>query len=96
MKQLFEGEVYEILSIPNGIMFSYCKEVLDNQIVVGYKMVNFDNGRMTDIAKNAYLGAKYGNNYQEIIKQCEHYLLDNNCLNKRYYNFVKRNAKALF
>lgn len=76
MKQLFEGQVYEILSIPNGIMFSYCKEALEDQVVVGYKMVSFDNGRMTDVAKNAYLGAKYGNNYQEIIKQCEHYITD--------------------
>lgn len=76
MKQIFEGQVYEIISLSGGIMFSYCKEVLEDQIVVGYKMINFDDGRITDIAKNAYLGAKYGNNYQKIIKKCEHYITD--------------------
>ncbi len=76
MKQLFEGQVYEILPLANGIMFSYCKEALEEQIVVGYKMINFDNGRMTDVAKNAFLGAKYGTNYQEILKKCEHYITD--------------------
>ncbi len=76
MKQIFEGQVYEILSISGGIMFSYCKEALEDQIVVGYKMISFDNGRITDVAKNAFLGAKYGTNYQEILKKCEHYITD--------------------
>ncbi len=76
MKQIFEGEVYEIISLSNGIMFSYCKEALDNKIVVGYKMISFDSGRITDVAKNAFLGAKYGTNYPEIIKKSEHYITD--------------------
>lgn len=76
MKQIFEGQVYEILSLSNGIMFSYCKETSEEQIIVGYKMISFDNGRITDVAKNAFLGAKYGNNYQELLKKSEHYITD--------------------
>ena len=76
MKPIFEGEVYEILPLPKGIMFSYCKEHTDNKINVSYKMVSFDDGHITDITKNVFLGEKFGNNYQEIIPKCEHYITD--------------------
>ena len=75
MKQIFEGEVYEILPLSNGILFSYCIEVTDDQkVVIGYKMISFENGRMTDITKNVYLAAKFGNNYNTIIKHCDNYI----------------------
>lgn len=75
MKQIFEGEVYEILPLSNGILFSYCIEVTDDRnVVVGYKMISFENGRMTDITKNVYLAAKFGNNYNSIIKHCDNYI----------------------
>ena len=50
MKKVFSGEVYEVLPISNGIIFSYCKDVVDQSTVVAYKMITFDNGRFTDIA----------------------------------------------
>ena len=55
MKEIFSGEVYEILPTTNGIIFSYCNEILDENVVVAYKMISFDNGRFTNIAKNIYL-----------------------------------------
>ncbi len=75
MKQIFEGEVYEILPLSNGILFSYCIDSTDiEKTVVGYKMISFENGRMTDITKNVYLAAKFGNNYNTIIKHCDNYI----------------------
>lgn len=74
MKQIFEGEVYEILPLSNGIVFSYCKEATENEVTVAYKMISFDTGRINDIAKNVYLMTKYGNNYKEIIKHCDNYI----------------------
>lgn len=76
MKRIFEGTVFEILPSSNGIIFSYCKDSIDNAITVSYKMISFDNGRISDITKNVYLAAKYGNNYPAIIKHCEHYITD--------------------
>ncbi len=76
MKQILEGQIYEIIPLNNGIIFSYCKESLENKVIVGYRMISFDSGRITDIAKNAFLGSKYGTNYQEIIKKSEHYITD--------------------
>lgn len=74
MKQIFEGEVYEILPLSNGIIFSYCKDILDGNVTVSYKMISFDNGRFTDVAKNIYLLAKFGSNYQAVVKHCDNYI----------------------
>ncbi len=74
MKKIFEGEVYEILPLSNGIVFSYCKDVIDENIVVAFKMLSFDTGRFTDIAKNIYLLTKFGNNYKAIMENCDNYI----------------------
>lgn len=74
MKPIFEGEVYEILPLSNGIIFSYCKDIIDQNIVVAFKMLSFENGRMTDIAKNIYLMTKFGNNYKAVIENCDNYI----------------------
>lgn len=64
MKKVFSGTVYEVLPISNGIIFSYCKDIIEENTVVAYKMITFDNGRFTDIAKNIYQLTKFGNNYK--------------------------------
>jgi len=47
MKRIFEGQVYEILPLSNGIIFSYCKEIIDQNVVVSFKMLSFETGRIT-------------------------------------------------
>ncbi len=36
---------------PSGIIFSYLKDTVDDNVIVAYKMITFDNGRFTDVAK---------------------------------------------
>ena len=74
MKQIFAGEIFEILPISNGIIFSYCKEKIDDNILVAYKMISFDTGRFSDIAKNVYLITKFGNNYKSVVALCDNYI----------------------
>ncbi len=74
MKQIFAGEVYEVLPLTNGILFSYCKEIVDDNVIVAYKMISFDTGRFTDVAKNIYLITKFGNNYKSVITNCDNYI----------------------
>ena len=74
MKKVFSGEVYEVLPISNGVIFSYCKDVIEENTVVAYKMITFDNGRFTDIAKNIYLLTKFGNNYKAVAAICDNYI----------------------
>ena len=74
MTQLFEGKVYEILPLSNGILFSYQKEIIDTDVVVAYKMLSFESGRITDIAKNIYLLSKFGSSYKAIAEHYENYI----------------------
>ena len=62
MKQVFAGKVFEVMPTPSGIIFSYLKDTVDDNVIVAYKMITFDNGRFTDVAKNIYLLTKFGNN----------------------------------
>ena len=74
MKQVFFGEIYEALPLSNGIIFSYCKEILDEGVVVSYKMISFETGRFTDVAKNIYLLTKFGNNYKAVLELVGNYI----------------------
>ncbi len=74
MKQIFSGEVYEILPISGGIIFSYCKEKTEENVIVAYKMLSFENGHFTDIAKNIYLLTKFGSNYKAVVAHCDNYI----------------------
>lgn len=74
MKKIFSGEIFEVLPLSNGIIFSYCKDTIDDNIIVAYKMISFDNGRFTDVAKNIYLITKFGNNYKAVAAHCDNYI----------------------
>lgn len=74
MKKVFAGEVYEMLPTPNGLIFSYCKENVENNVVVAYKMIAFDTNRFTDVTKNIYMITKFGSNYKSVANNCENYI----------------------
>ena len=74
MKRLFEGEVYDTLPQPSGVVFSYCKDKEDELIRVSYKMLSLENDKMTDVAKNIYLLSKFGSNYRNIIDRFENHI----------------------
>lgn len=74
MKQIFEGQVFEALPTSNGIIFSYCREIREEDVIVAYKMLSFENGRFTDVAKNIYMITKFGNNYKAVAAYCKNYI----------------------
>lgn len=74
MKLIFDGEVYEVLALKGGMIFSYCKEANDENVLVAYKMLSFDNGRFTSVENDIYLITKFGNNYKSVVGLCENYI----------------------
>lgn len=74
MKLIFDGEVYEVLSLKGGMIFSYCKESNEENVLVAYKMLSFDNGRFTSVENDIYLITKFGNNYKAVVGLCENYI----------------------
>ncbi len=74
MKKIFSGEIFEVLPLTNGIIFSYCRNTIEDNIIVAYKMISFDNGKFSDVAKNIYLITKFGNNYKAVVEHCDNYI----------------------
>lgn len=74
MKKIMSGTVYEVLPLSDGILFSYRKGEVENSTVVAYKMISFENGHFTDVAKNVYLISKFGNSYKPIAALCDNYI----------------------
>lgn len=74
MKKIFSGEVFEVMPLTGGIIFSYCKDVIEENTIVAYKMISFENGHFTDVAKNIYLLTKFGNNYKAVAAICGNYI----------------------
>ena len=77
MEKIFEGEVCELLPLSNGLIFSYCRERVDeSQADISFKMISFEDGRLTDVAKNMYLLTKFGNNYKIMLDYCDNFITD--------------------
>lgn len=74
MENLFAGQIYEILPLSNGIIFSYKKDELEEGDYVEYKMISFDNRRISNVAKNIYLLTKFGTDAKEIKNLCQNYI----------------------
>lgn len=74
MENLFSGKVYEILPLTNGIIFSYKRDELDEGDYVEYKMISFDNRRISNVAKNTYLLTKFGTDAKDIRNLCQNYI----------------------
>lgn len=74
MKKIFDGEVYEVLPLKDGIIFSYCKESNAENVLVAYRMLSFDNGRFSNVENDIYLITKFGTNYRSIASICENHI----------------------
>lgn len=74
MKKVFDGEVYEVLPLKNGMIFSYCKESNAENVLVAYRMLSFDNSRFSNVENDIYLITKFGNNYRAISALCENHI----------------------
>ena len=74
MKLIFSGEAYDMIPQPNGIVFSYCREVVGDKISVGYKMLSLESARLSDVAKNIYQLSKFGSNYRSVVACCDNYV----------------------
>ena len=74
MERIFSGEVYDIVPQAGGLVFSHRKEAVGEWLVINYKMISFDTGRMTDVAANIYQLSKFGSNYRAVVALCSNYI----------------------
>ncbi|MBQ0110589.1 MAG: hypothetical protein KBS41_01500 [Oscillospiraceae bacterium] len=75
MKQLFEGEVLDVLSVAGGIVFAYVSDrTADGQTMVAYRLVNFETGRGDSVGNTIYQLAKFGPDYSKMARFINHHL----------------------
>ena len=74
LKKIFEGEVYEMIKKPGGLIFSHLEEALSDELFVKFKMLDTVSGTIKDITKNVYSLAKFGSNYRSAVKIVDNYI----------------------
>ena len=74
MQQIFEGKVYDMVKKTDGLVFSYLEDVIDDNVLLKFKMIDAKSGIITDIAKNVYLLTKFGSNYKPAVQLTENFI----------------------
>ena len=78
MKELFKGEVIDVLAVSGGIVFAYISDrTADNKAEVSYRVVNFENGRGDNVSNSIYQLAKFGPDYGKMKDYIGHHLTTN-------------------
>ncbi len=65
MKTVFEGQIINVIPVENGLIIAYALSE-DEKTTVAYKMVTFEDGKLTNVPKSLYHISKFGMNYQEV------------------------------
>lgn len=74
MDKVFDGNVYDMVKKPDGLVFSYLEDVIDDNVLIKFKMLDAKTGTLTDIAKNVYLITKFGSNYRPAVQLCDNFI----------------------
>ncbi len=74
MEKISEHKALSLLELPNGFLFAYCIEELEDQMTVGYQMVSFDTGKISNVSKSIYMLTKFGADYKSFEGMINNYL----------------------
>ena len=74
MEKISEHKALSLLELPNGFLFAYCIEELEDQMTVGYQMVSFDTGKISNVSKSIYMLTKFGADYKAFENNINNYL----------------------
>lgn len=74
MEKISEHKALSLLELPNGFLFAYCIEESEDQMTVGYQMVSFDTGKISNVSKSIYMLTKFGADYKAFENVINNYL----------------------
>lgn len=66
MKTVFEGEIINVLAVESGLVIAYACDKTEEKMEIAYKMVTFDDGKLTNVPKSLYHISKFGPNFSAI------------------------------
>lgn len=73
MTTLFEGDVLHVIPMEKGIIITYCEDRTTTQITAAFKMISFETGKVTNVAKNIYQLSKFGPHYKAFCAEVNNY-----------------------
>ena len=71
MEKIFDESVINMLPLPNGIIIAFCAGKDETRMAAGYKMISFEDGRISSVSSEIYMIAKFGNNYKPFLPHFE-------------------------
>lgn len=74
MRVIAKDKVFSLHPLPDGFLYSYLIEQDGEQAKVGYKMVSFSSGKISNVTKNIYMLTKFGGSYKNFISKIKNYL----------------------
>lgn len=80
MKTVFKGEIINVVADDNGLVIAYVHEKQEDKIMVAYKNISFDNGKITNVTRNLYELTKFGTNYKDIVSIIKSHIITHSVL----------------
>ena len=63
-----------LLALPAGFVFAYPFEISPDAMKVGYKMVSFDTGKISNVTNNIYTLTKFGTMYRSFLGNIKNFI----------------------
>lgn len=74
MNKITAHKALSMIALPNGIMYAYCIEKNENIMKVGYKMISFESGKISNVSKSIFTLTKFGAAYKAFESKIKNYL----------------------
>ena len=74
MDKITNDSTFSIHPLPDGFLYSYCMEKTEDHYKIGYKMISFDTGKVSNVTKSIYMLTKFGADYKFFEKKIKNYL----------------------
>ncbi len=76
MEKISPHKAYSLHALPDGLLFPYLIESIEetNQYRIGYKMVTFSTGKISNVTKSIFMMTKFGPDYKLFIDRIKNYL----------------------
>ncbi len=74
MDKISPHKALSLLGLPAGFVFAYPFEITPEAMKVGYKMVSFDDGKISNVTRSIYTLTKFGPMYRTFDKKIKNFI----------------------
>lgn len=98
MDKISPHKALSLLALPAGFVFAYPFEISSEALKVGYKMVAFDTGKISNVTRSIYTLTKFGSQYRMLEKKISNFIYCHSALldGGRVFIAEKDGSAALF